>query len=92
MKKTAVATPSSLKPGSFSGITVYSLAMFYVWRIHLTLAEIVTANREYTLEYRESGSHSALTEEYVAWCLLKLYEVGMAAAVIETESAHIALH
>ena len=58
----------------------------------LTLAEIVMASREYALEYPESGSYTRLTEEYVAWCLLKLCEVGMAAAVIETESANIALH
>lgn len=58
----------------------------------LTLAEIVTASREYALEYPESGSYSALTEEYVAWCLLKLCEVGMAAPVIEAESANSALH
>ena len=58
----------------------------------LTLAEIVIASREYALEYPESDSYSSLTEEYVAWCLLKLCEVGMAAAVIETESAKVALH
>lgn len=58
----------------------------------LILAEIVTASREYALEYPESGSYSALTEEYVAWCLLKLCEVGMAAAVIETENTNIAIH
>ena len=58
----------------------------------LTLTEIVTASREYALEYPESGSYSALTEEHVAWCLLKLCEVGMAATVIETETANVALH
>jgi hypothetical protein len=58
----------------------------------LTLAEIVTACREYALEYPESGSYADLTEEYVAWCLLKLCEVGMAATVIEIESARVALH
>ena len=58
----------------------------------LTLAEIVIASREYALEYPESGSYTRLTEEYVAWCLLKLCEVGMAAAVIEIESANVALH
>ena len=58
----------------------------------LTLAEIVTASREYALEYPDSGSYTRLTEEYVAWCLLKLCEIGMAAAVIEIESANVALH
>ena len=50
----------------------------------LTLMEIVLACRDHALEYPESGIYAALTEEYVAWCLLKLCEYGMAAAVIET--------
>lgn len=58
----------------------------------LTLAEIVTACREYALEYPESGSYANLTEEYVVWCLLKLCEVGMAAAVVEAESVKGVLH
>lgn len=58
----------------------------------LALAEIVTDSREHALEYPGSDSYSILTEEYVAWCLLKLCGVGIAAAVIETESANVALH
>lgn len=53
----------------------------------LTLAEIVTASREYVLEYPESGSYAGLTEEYVAWCLLKLCEIGMAGVFVEVDAA-----
>ena len=58
----------------------------------LTLTEIVTASRDYALEYPESGVYAALTEEHVAWCLLKLCEHGMAAAIIETAAPARPIH
>ena len=58
----------------------------------LTLAEIVTASREYALEYPESGAHADLTEGHVAWCLLKLCETGMAAVVIGAEAHNGMFH
>ena len=58
----------------------------------LTLAEIITASREYALEYPESGGPADLTDEYVAWCLLKLCKAGMAAVVIHAESHNYVFH
>lgn len=45
----------------------------------LTFAEVVTATREYALETPENGLYWTLTEEQIAWCLLKLLEHGLAA-------------
>ena len=58
----------------------------------LTLAEIITASREYALEYPESGVYANLTDEYVVWCLLKLCEAGMAAVVICAKIHNYVLH
>lgn len=52
----------------------------------LTFAEIVTASREVALEYPESGLFLTLDEEYVAWCLIRLLEYGMAGVVAEPVS------
>lgn len=49
----------------------------------LTFAQVVTASREYALEYPESGLFLTLDEEHVAWCLIKLLEYGMAGVVAE---------
>lgn len=49
----------------------------------LTFAEIVTASREYALEYPETGLFLTLDEEHVAWCLIRLLEYGMAGVVSE---------
>lgn len=52
----------------------------------LTFAEIVTANQEYALEYPESAPFLPLDEAYVAWCLIKLLEYGMASVAVEAVS------
>ncbi|HRQ42409.1 MAG TPA: hypothetical protein PLD25_31220 [Chloroflexota bacterium] len=49
----------------------------------LTFAEIVSASREYALEYPESGLYLALDEAHIAWCLIKLLEYGMVRLVTE---------
>ena len=58
----------------------------------LTLAEVFTASREYALEHLDSLVYADLTEEQVAWRLLKLCEVGMAAVVIEPVLPARSLH
>ncbi len=52
----------------------------------LTFAEIATVSREVALEYPESGLFLSLDEEYVAWCLIRLLEYGMAGVVAEPVS------
>jgi hypothetical protein len=47
----------------------------------LTFTEVVTASREYALEYPESGPHLAFDEVYIAWCLIKLLEYSMVGIV-----------
>lgn len=54
----------------------------------LTFAEIVTASREYAHEYPESGLFLTLEEEYVAWCLIRLLEYGMAGVLSMTETVY----
>lgn len=63
----------------------YGAAVGEVLRIEtpLTFAELVAASREHALEYPESGPFLTLDEEYVAWCLIKLLEYGMAGVVAE---------
>ncbi|GIK53424.1 MAG: hypothetical protein BroJett014_23970 [Planctomycetota bacterium] len=58
----------------------------------LTLAEVLTASREYALEHPDSLMYADVTEEQVAWRLLKLCEVGMAAVVIEPIPPARSLH
>lgn len=49
----------------------------------LPFAEVVAASREYVFECPESGLYQTLDEAYVAWCLVKLLEYGMASIVAE---------
>ena len=49
----------------------------------MTFAEIVVASREYALEYPEPGLCQSVDEAYIAWCLIKLLEFGMADVVAE---------
>lgn len=58
----------------------------------LALGEIFTASREYALEHPDSPVYANLTEEQVAWRLLKLCEIGMAAVVIEPVPPARSLH
>jgi hypothetical protein len=52
----------------------------------------LTASREYALEHPDSLMYADVTEEQVAWRLLKLCEVGMAAVVIEPIPPARSLH
>lgn len=58
----------------------------------LTLAEIVTASREYALEGQEPGLSQILDEERIAWCLIKLLQHGMAGVVFEVVSTATVIH
>lgn len=51
--------------------------------IPLTFAEVVTASREYALEYPTAGRLLPLGETTVAWCLIRLLAYGMAGLVME---------
>ncbi len=50
----------------------------------MTLSEIVIASQEYALEYPESSPILPLDETYIAWCLVKLLEHGLASVVATT--------
>lgn len=58
----------------------------------LTLAEIVTASREYALEGQESGLSQILDEERIAWCLIKLLQYDMVGIVFETMPTANVIH
>lgn len=58
----------------------------------LTLAEIVTASREYALECPESCPSQILDEERIAWCLIKLLQYDMVGIVVEVVSAANVIH
>ncbi|HRQ42266.1 MAG TPA: hypothetical protein PLD25_30480 [Chloroflexota bacterium] len=47
----------------------------------LSFAELMTACREYALEYAETSPLPELHESYVAWVLIHLIEYGMVTAV-----------
>jgi hypothetical protein len=49
----------------------------------LAFAEVVTASREYALEYPESGLYLVLDEAHIAWCLIKLIAYGMVSVVVD---------
>jgi len=49
----------------------------------MTFAEIVVACEEYLLEQPESGLLLPVEEPHLAWCLIKLLELGMAGVVTE---------
>lgn len=54
----------------------------------MSLSEIIVASQEYTLEYPETSPDLPLDETYIAWCLVKLLEYGLAGVVataVETE-------
>ncbi|MFZ1398767.1 MAG: hypothetical protein WAS33_17810, partial [Candidatus Promineifilaceae bacterium] len=50
----------------------------------MTFAEIISACEEYLLEYPESSMLLSLNEQYLAWCLLKLLDYGMAVPIVTT--------
>ena len=73
--KTVVAGHFHQRLGSFGVNMVRPLVNSF--------AEIVTASREYALEYLESSHCLTLDEAHIAWCLIRLLEYGMAGVVAE---------
>ena len=47
----------------------------------MTAAEVVAACREYAEEFPDGGSQAETGEAYVAWCLRRLVELGLAREV-----------
>lgn len=50
--------------------------------IALSFDEILTSAEEYAFEYITDGPQPAADEHYLAWCLLRLVEYGMAAVIV----------
>lgn len=76
----------------------FSVEAMQFWREHgaivgdvlrieeaITFAEIVVASREHAFEYPESERYLALDEPYIAWCLIRLLEFGMAELVLVSD-------
>jgi hypothetical protein len=74
----------------------FSTEAYQFWRDHgwvvgevlrpeqgMTFSEIVSASREYLLDHPESEMLLPVREAYLAWCLIKLLEYGMAGVVAE---------
>ncbi len=50
----------------------------------IAFSEIVLASQEYLLDHPESEPILPVSEAHLAWCLVKLLELGMAGVVAET--------
>ena len=50
--------------------------------VALAFDEILVAAEEYAFEYITDGPQPSADEQYLAWCLLRLVEFGMAAVIV----------
>ena len=48
----------------------------------MTFEELLLAAEEYTFEYITDGPQPTADEKYLAWCLLRLVDFGMAAVIL----------
>ena len=84
--KTAVFAPSPLKLIKFWREQGWVVGEAFRLEQGIMFAEIVSRCEEYLLEHPESSMLLPLTEQHLAWCLIKLLDYGMAVPVVTTVS------